>query len=78
MTAVQASQDQPNPLHGDSRVRENDVTKRFGVELRKATRQLVNDIVPAPMLTCLAELQAAERSHDRTVQDASTRQLQTR
>ncbi len=59
-------------------MRENDVTKRFGVEFRKATRQLVNDIVPEPMLTLLAELQAAERGPNRVVQDVSAHQQQSR
>ena len=45
------------------RVNDTDVTKRVGVELRKATRQLVNDVIPGSMLVCLAELQAAERSY---------------
>jgi hypothetical protein len=54
-------------------VNENDVTKRFGVELRKATRQLVIDVVPESMLVSLAELQAAEQSNDRSEQDASSR-----
>ena len=35
---------------------ENDVTKRFGVELRNATRQLVSEVVPAPMLVHSAKL----------------------
>jgi hypothetical protein len=47
------------------RVNENDVTKRVGAELREATRQLVNDVVPQSMLVSLAELQAAEQSRDR-------------
>ena len=52
---------------------EIDVTKRFGVELRKATRQLVNDVVPESMLVSLADLQAAEQSSDRSERDASSR-----
>ena len=43
---------------------ENDVTKRVGVELRKATRQLVNDVVPESMLLSLAVLQAAEQRRE--------------
>jgi hypothetical protein len=54
-------------------VNDTDVTKRFGVELRKATRQLVNEVVPTPMLACLADLQAAEQSTTQSARDVMVR-----